>query len=42
MDHWTEDQIALMEAGGNATLADFFNYQGLAIDTMSVDDKYKV
>lgn len=41
MDHWTPDQLAMMDHGGNNKLADFFKQKRVLYLEMSIDEKYK-
>ena len=41
MDHWTNEQLAAMEEGGNARLGAFFQQHHVDSASMSIEDKYK-
>ena len=41
MDHWTEDQLRMMDLGGNARLGEFFTSHGVVYEAMTIEEKYK-
>jgi hypothetical protein len=41
MDHWTADQLAMMDIGGNERIKEFFSMKRVDISELSIEEKYK-